>query len=327
MTHKQTSNHSKKLPPKLLDPLIALAGRWAQFLSAVLEPWTIGLIVAIWWLFDRSQEKNVTPLALSLIFTTQTVLSGVLGGRIAKHWAELAEPGLLGAKGLVAVRSLKLLLRQASSLEARIQSFKSDFSNATPSPEVVQRSYDEVIENCRALQDQTTSSIENWIDIVPEARVLLEQDAQQAALKATIDQLNARIATLTQEVQLGTIQADAARSEQENLRRALSEAQGELSRSRLKLSPGSNIVSASSAWMRILQTIAAAADANKMRESGQSKVILTHGESAVADEKQGDVSAKGEGSASEPEAPDEVAQAEEAASPGSTKSVDNDVTK
>ena len=38
-------------------------------------------------------------------------------------------------------------------------------------PEVTKRNYEEIIETCNLLQEETVSSIENWTDIVPEADI------------------------------------------------------------------------------------------------------------------------------------------------------------
>lgn len=309
--------------------------RWGQFAAVILDPWTLLLLAAIWWLFVLATAPKIDQFASTLLFTMQTVLSAVAGGRVAKSWADLADPGVLGAKGLVAVRSLKLVLRQASSLESRVESFKAEILTVAPSQELVHRSYDEIIDNCRALQDQTTSSIENWIDIVPEARVLIEQDAAQSLLKTTIDQLNGRIAKLTQDVQDGITQTDEARAEQESLRSKLADAQANLARSRIKLSPGGD--GEQTGWSLLvkmfMQAARSAAVAHEAGNSGVHKVVLPNDRLSVDLRR----SAAGESSPTRELPQDDsslrrgagptVASESELPKAAESKVIDNDVTK
>jgi hypothetical protein len=64
-----------------------------------------------------------------------------------------------------------LLLRRTTSLEARTQRFLSAIKDGQEAPEVTCRNYEEIIESCQLVADETVSSIENWTDIVPEANI------------------------------------------------------------------------------------------------------------------------------------------------------------
>lgn len=128
-------------------------------------------------------------MASALLQVLMAVSSGVLGGRVASSLSRLMEEGILSARGRVSVRSLKLLYRNITSMENRIRSFLEREQASTPNPEVTKRNLEELAATCRSLQDQATSSIENWTDVVPEANIASAIDAI-ADLRAVIDGKN-----------------------------------------------------------------------------------------------------------------------------------------
>lgn len=128
-------------------------------------------------------------MAAALLQVLMAISSGVLGGRIASSLSSMMEEGILSARGRVSVRSLKLLYRNITYLDNRIRTFL-DRENATvQSTEITKRNYEELASSCRSLQDQATSSIENWTDVVPEANIAGAIDAI-AELRAVIDSKN-----------------------------------------------------------------------------------------------------------------------------------------
>ncbi|HET6725630.1 MAG TPA: hypothetical protein VFH85_06465 [Gammaproteobacteria bacterium] len=148
----------------------ALGDRWRQFGAIVLDPWTACLMLAVAALFYMSLHQ-ANAVGSTLLFVLITLTSAVLGGRITKQWVEATEGGVVVARGRSAVRSLKLLLRTISSLESRIRAFRDAEGEIEQHPLMVRRNYEEAIQACNLLQEETVSSIENWTDIVPEADI------------------------------------------------------------------------------------------------------------------------------------------------------------
>ena len=147
-----------------------LKTRWTTFAGIMLDPWnllvTIGLIV----LFSVSSPE-LSNLTSALISALITIASAVLGGRVTKQWVDITEGGVVIARGKSAVRSLKLLLRNIAALEARVTTFMNKRDEIEKHPEVTTRNYEEIVETCNLLEEETVNSIENWTDIVPEADI------------------------------------------------------------------------------------------------------------------------------------------------------------
>lgn len=150
-----------------------LKGRWKLFLEVVLDPWNLLLMVAVGAFFYISVGQT-SSLASTLLFVLITITSAILGGRITKQWVDVTEGGIVIARGRSAVRSLKLLLRNVASLEGRIRTFRMREDEIKKHPVITKRNYEEAIEICNLLQEQTVNSIENWTDIVPEADIKTE---------------------------------------------------------------------------------------------------------------------------------------------------------
>jgi hypothetical protein len=147
-----------------------LKTRWKIFIGIILDPWNLLAIVGLVLLFSVS-SPGLNALTSGLISTLITFASAILGGRMTKQWVDITEGGIVIARGKAAVRSLKLLLRNTAALEARVVNFLSRKEEFEKHPEVTKRNYEEIIETCNLLEEETVSSIENWTDIVPEADI------------------------------------------------------------------------------------------------------------------------------------------------------------
>ncbi len=153
--------------------MITLKKRWMLFFDVLIDPWNLLLIIAV-AVFYYLSLNQASSLASTLLFILITLSSGMLGGRIAKQWADLTEGSIVIARGRSAVRSLKVLLRLVTALEERIHNFRIREDEIEKYPEVTKRNYEEVISSCKHLQEQTVNSIENWTDIIPEADIKSE---------------------------------------------------------------------------------------------------------------------------------------------------------
>jgi hypothetical protein len=148
--------------------------RWGKFLTIVIDPWTVVLVAAGFFLSVVliEQKDRATAAVLTLMVS---ILSGVLGSIWTNRWGELTAQRVVVARGNAAVRSLKLLFAGIAALERRAREYLQrhvDREEVEPvHGEVVKTYLEEVIERCGILEEETLSSIENWTDIVPEADV------------------------------------------------------------------------------------------------------------------------------------------------------------
>jgi hypothetical protein len=215
-----------------------LSAAWKNFWYVFAEPWNLLLILGVFVLFAVTLTPKLPAATSALAQILLTLSSAVLGGRIASRLEVLAEGNVLLARGRVAVRSLKLLLRNTAALESRVTTFLRNSAEIRQNPEVTVRNYEEIIGTCRLLQEETVSSIENWTDIVQEADISTVV-GQISELKAAIDERQQQM----DELELQSRQAKAANEtekaamQQELSRRAmeLDHLKVELSRAKTKL--------------------------------------------------------------------------------------------
>jgi hypothetical protein len=149
-----------------------LGERWKACLSVVFDPWNALLILIALALFAISAyDSSLSKLTTALLSVLLTVAAAVLGARVTQQWSAITEQSVVQARGVAAVRSLKLLLRNIAALENRVSGFRAHETHITKHTEVTKRNYEEIRAACIVLQEEAVSSIENWTDIVEEADV------------------------------------------------------------------------------------------------------------------------------------------------------------
>lgn len=167
--------------------LRTLAERWKAFLSVLLDPWNALLLLVTLALFAASAyESAANKLTSALLFVLVTVAAAMLGARVTQQWSAATEQSIVQARGVAAVRSLKLLLRNIAALESRVRDFRANEAHIADHREVTKRNFEEIRAACIVLQEEAVSSIENWTDIVEEADVRT-QIGVITTLKADLD--------------------------------------------------------------------------------------------------------------------------------------------
>ncbi|MBH1839366.1 hypothetical protein I5W21_06850 [Stenotrophomonas maltophilia] len=153
--------------------LVGVVGPWGVFLKVVLDPYTFLLIVVgfvLGWFGPKAVGENYNALLQIVV----AVVTGVVGARISTAMAAINQDGKLYASGRMAVRGLRLILTKTLALERRVAAFVAE-SRTQQAPEaraaVAIRDLDEVLESIRMLQLEVVGSIENWVDVVPDADV------------------------------------------------------------------------------------------------------------------------------------------------------------
>jgi hypothetical protein len=172
--------------PSVVAPLKQLIKTWGNFMRTVLDPLAICLVFFTWLLFRAQTDPKNSP---NLIFTLLTISSALAGGRIAERWAKATEEGATKARGTLAVRSLKILLGNLTSLEGRVQAILAKDSTKIH-PDVTKSNYEEILARCVMLEKETVSSIENWNDIVQGADItsMLSKIETRENDRSTVDQ-------------------------------------------------------------------------------------------------------------------------------------------
>ncbi|MCI2243803.1 hypothetical protein L3067_04170 [Xanthomonas sp. PPL568] len=143
-------------------------GPWRKFWGLVSEPWTVILLLVSIALFAIGQQK-MGPSVTALVQILLAVASGVLGARVTNLLEEASGKNILEARGKVAVRGLKLMLVQTVAFQRRVQKFIENRQHIESNPELTIRNYEEAVEFCRRIQEEATSAMETWADVVPTA--------------------------------------------------------------------------------------------------------------------------------------------------------------
>jgi len=209
--------------------------RWCAFGSIVVDPWTIALLLLVYFLF-RFQATQNNPDIIAAATLALSLVSGVLGGLLTNRWSEMSGQRILGARGKVAVRSLKLLLGSVAALDRRAREYLGRVltTKETESihPELVRTYLEEVISRCGIVEEEALSSIDNWTDIVPEAEGIRSQIG-------IITELREDVARRTNELeQLRITLAEAKEksdAEKEDLRKEIGRREEEVAKLRKEL--------------------------------------------------------------------------------------------
>ncbi|MBC8448162.1 MAG: hypothetical protein H8D78_10455 [Chloroflexi bacterium] len=211
-----------------------LGESWVGLLTIFLDPLvlflgaaSIGLGVVL-----TQHREGITATVFTIAFGLASALAGEV---VAKRWTELNEQKAIVARGQLAVRGLNLLLRNIVVLEARAREYlkrhtEAEGADSLP-PQTTRTCFEEIVDRCRLMQEETLSSIENWMDIIPEADVKT-QIGLISELKLEIDRKAEGLTALQSKLK----EAEGKpQGEVERLTKALHSAQNELDRAVMEL--------------------------------------------------------------------------------------------
>lgn len=208
--------------------------RWISFGRVVSDPWAVVLylLIGVLIIFYASAKEDYVKSLLTLLFS---IVASVLGGIYAKRWSDLNEEKVLYARGISAIRSLKLLLQQLVSVENRARLFFKRNESKTEE-ELVKLNNEEIIDRIKLLEEQAIGAIENWNDIIPEADVKT-QIGIISEIKRREEELEEKISNLTSQKETSekesSTQTKELRKELEKLRDQLREKEERLNLSGL----------------------------------------------------------------------------------------------
>jgi hypothetical protein len=159
---------------QFLEKLKPFFTKWGVFLSITLDPMILALIILVVFLSELSvrQTEPRDPVVSTALTFMLSMISSVAGAIWYDKWNTLTNGKVLTARGKMAVRGLKLLIRHLNALQQRarkyLDRYNSDKFRNQLAEEVIRTYLEEIIHNSIVLQEECLSSIENWTDIVPE---------------------------------------------------------------------------------------------------------------------------------------------------------------
>lgn len=221
--------------------MIPWKSRWRAFLDIVIDPWTITLIVVSAFLVKVIVEQT-DRFVVAILTVILSVVSGVLGGLLTNRWTQITGERVTVARGKVAVRSLKLLLGNIAALERRVRTYLERYQDGkrreSLNDEVVTTYLEEIIGRTGVLEEETLSSIENWMDILPEADVR----TQIGVISKLREELSERARDLEGlNVKLKEV-AGKSEEKEETLKKQIYDKEQEITRLRKELSEKKSVV-------------------------------------------------------------------------------------
>lgn len=149
----------------------SLNERWKSFINIIFDPWIILLTISVVILICLSLKDNDNELIKSTLIVLISIISSLLGGIFAKRWGDITEEKILVTRGESAIRSLKLLILNISQIEKRISVYIERLNKDSQDYALMKNHFEEIIEKCNILEEESINSIENWTDIIPEANI------------------------------------------------------------------------------------------------------------------------------------------------------------
>jgi hypothetical protein len=146
-----------------------LGERWAICWNVLADPGVFFMTLSTAGLIILSLKQKDGGVSAAVTYVLITLAAAILGGRAWQQWQQATEEGALNVRGNLSVRNLSLLLQSISSLNVRLKSFLKRDDHIKNNPDVTIRNYEEAINGCTLLLEQTISAIESWTDIVPGA--------------------------------------------------------------------------------------------------------------------------------------------------------------
>lgn len=173
---------------------------WKKFVEVVLNPIIVVLAGLTIYLCYILQNTDKTDGNLSVLLTVAiSIFSGVVGNRIhAKTQIHEGEEKLI-TRGQSAIRGLSIILSGINNFNLRIRDCAKLIEEEKDNRVVLRRNYEEFVDKCIHLQEQTINAIEEWKDIVPDADI---SKLHQNISKLEREKLSAeeRIQILTKEL-------------------------------------------------------------------------------------------------------------------------------
>jgi len=147
---------------------------WNNFVITIFSPWTVCLIaITLFFAYRTAGQRTSENLA---IFTFMlSIFSGVTGGMISKSWMDLTEQRVLVTRGKSAIRSLVLLIFNIGSAQLRIREYSAEIKDLDDDEDLdcdlVANWMKEESLRLNNLREEAINSVENWTDIIPEAKI------------------------------------------------------------------------------------------------------------------------------------------------------------
>jgi hypothetical protein len=151
-----------------------LKKQWQRLLLVLFDPWVLILVSLTFGLmvFAIGQREILAEPANSVLLLFTALSSVILGSRFTDRWKRPVEQALLIKKGETAIRNLKLLFSNLTNLENATKKHLSELNGSKEN--AAGRYYEDMFDlSLMMVKEELIHSIEDWMDIIPDAHLKL----------------------------------------------------------------------------------------------------------------------------------------------------------
>jgi hypothetical protein len=221
-----------------------LVRSWRQVLGELLTPFPFISLVATGSLiaYQSKLPSDANPGLNNLLSLMIAIFGGIVGSQLFERWKQINEQSALAVKGRSAVRSLNLVLRRVTELERLVSEHETiQKAEKQAAKAIVPAALAELRRSANSIAMQVVGAIEEWEDIVPEAkdlqtRIDIFAETQQQLLRSEekVENLHAELTQIlaesSQEIEEGRAQisilerrVNSAEKERDRLRAELAQ--------------------------------------------------------------------------------------------------------
>lgn len=210
-----------------------LKNDWAAFLGVLFSPIILFLIVAnVGFVALLLANPTISPPIEAFITVVIALVAGLTGAMIDRRWNEINESSILVTRGKSAIRGLKLLSNNITSLQKRVGIYLSRMGELSENNITISMTYEEIIGQCQQLLREALNAIEEWQDIIPEVANIYSKIEFINEMQDNKDTLEKRIESLNSELEKTKEQTSEERTK---LLGELSSAKSELKETKIAL--------------------------------------------------------------------------------------------
>lgn len=219
---------------------------WKKFIQVAFNPIIIFLTMSVIFLtyFLTQNSVKESPFQV-LVSVTISVLSGVIGNRFFAKMQKYEGDAKLITRGQSAIRGLSIILSSINNFSIRIRLISERVEEESKNPRIIERNFEEFVDKCISLKEQTINAIEEWKDIVPDADIsklhqnFTKLERERVAAEEKIQILQNQISEAKGDVEKVKIQLSEAKKERDKVKLELEEQRLENPISRASVLSGS----------------------------------------------------------------------------------------
>jgi hypothetical protein len=152
---------------------VSLKSSWNLVGKIILTPSALLLLIMMTALIAVIffAGSGINPVLTIMLLIMNAMIAGLFGGVISNKWFELNKHQFIKERGYTTIRDINLLLSHIFSIKKRVNIYVKRLNREEFNYDLLKSHFEEVMEKCNNLFEDTVNAIENWQDIIPEANI------------------------------------------------------------------------------------------------------------------------------------------------------------